>query len=62
MSKSNNNYISERQLEIVKRHALGETEKTIAISMGISVNTVKYHKKMLFNKLNVEPFRKQYPY
>jgi DNA-binding NarL/FixJ family response regulator len=28
-------FISERQFEIFKRHSLGETEKTIALKIGL---------------------------
>jgi len=46
-------HITKRQQEIVKRQATGETEQSVAIHMGISINTVRYHKKKLFKTLNV---------
>jgi len=46
-------HITKRQQEIVKRQSAGETERSVAINMGISINTVKYHKKKLFKTLNV---------
>lgn len=45
--------ISERQLEIIKMQALGETEKAVALNLNISVDTVKYHKRKLFKTLDV---------
>lgn len=47
-------YISERQIEIIKRHASGQTEKVIALDLGIGMSTVKYHKRTLFKSINVE--------
>ncbi len=41
---------SEKIVELASR---GKTEKEIAGILGISVNTVKYHKRMIFRQLNV---------
>jgi len=41
---------SKRILELVGR---GNTEQEIATILGVSVYTVKYHKKMIFKQLNV---------
>lgn len=46
--------ISKRKLEIAKRQAAGETEKAIAKELGISINTVRYHKKKLYRTLGVD--------
>lgn len=45
---------NEKQLEILKMLAMGMQDKTIALQKGISINTVKYHKKCIFKKLSVE--------
>jgi transcriptional regulator of acetoin/glycerol metabolism len=43
-----------RQLAILKLLSQGLTAEAIALETGISVNTVKYHKKMLFRKLDAQ--------
>ncbi len=46
--------LNERQLEILRFLAMGLPDKTIALKKGIALNTVKYHKKNIFKKLDVE--------
>jgi transcriptional regulator of acetoin/glycerol metabolism len=46
--------LNEKQLEILKFLAMGLPDKTIALKKGITLNTVKYHKKNIFKKLDVE--------
>ncbi len=43
---------SEKQLLVLKLLAKGMTEKAVAIDSGISINTVRYHKKIIFRKLD----------
>ncbi len=45
---------NERQLDILKLLAMGLPDKIIALEKGITLNTVKYHKKNIFKKLGVE--------
>jgi len=44
--------LSEREKEIVNLVALGQTENEISISLGISAQTVKSHKKNILTKTN----------
>lgn len=46
--------LNRKQLEILKLIAMGVPDKTIALEEGITINTVKYHKKSIFKKLEVE--------
>ncbi|EPR10303.1 LuxR C-terminal-related transcriptional regulator [Ruminiclostridium papyrosolvens] len=43
---------SDKQLMVLKLLAKGMTEKAVAIDSGISINTVRYHKKIIFRKLD----------
>lgn len=45
-------HITKRQQEIAIRQSAGETEQAVAMNMGISINTIRYHKKKLFKILN----------
>ena len=45
--------LTRRELEILSSLAAGRTNKEIAANAGVSVNTVKFHIKNLFEKLNV---------
>lgn len=45
--------LTRRELEILSSLAAGRTNKEIAEKAGVSVNTVKFHIKNLFEKLNV---------
>ena len=46
--------LNKKQLAILKLIAMGVPDKTIALEEGITINTVKYHKKSIFKKLEVE--------
>ena len=45
--------LSDRQLEILRGMALGETTKGIALALKISPKTVEYHRMLLMIKLNI---------
>ena len=45
--------LTRRELEILSSLAAGHTNKEIAAEKGVSTNTVKYHIKNLFEKLDV---------
>jgi len=47
------NKISNRQKVILRYMAQARTDTNIAIELGLSQNTIKYHKKELFKKLGV---------
>lgn len=50
LNKSNKfNNLTEKQLYLIKNMANGYTEKTIAKELHLSISTIKYHKKKLFN-------------
>ncbi len=49
-----NHNMTKKELEILKHMASGLPEKIIASKENISINTVKYHKKLIFKKLEVE--------
>lgn len=49
-----NHNMTKKELEILKHMASGLPEKIIASKLNISINTVKYHKKLIFRKLEVE--------
>jgi len=52
-NKDKINDLSYNQEYILKKLAKGYTERSLAKDMHLSKNTVKYHKKILFNKLDV---------
>jgi DNA-binding NarL/FixJ family response regulator len=45
--------LAARELEVLQHLVTGHRNRTIASSMGISENTVKFHVRNLFRKLNV---------
>ena len=45
--------LAARELEVLQHLAAGHRNRTIASAMGISDNTVKFHVRTLFRKLNV---------
>ncbi|WP_024834246.1 response regulator transcription factor [Ruminiclostridium josui] len=46
--------LTDSQIKILKILAHGCTDKCIAMELGISLGTVRYHKTNIFRKLNVE--------
>ncbi len=46
--------LNKKQLAILRLIAMGVPDKTIALEEGITINTVKYHKKSIYKKLGVE--------
>jgi NarL family two-component system response regulator YdfI len=49
-----NHDLSERELEVLQRVALGERSKEIAVRLGITERTVKAHLASIYNKLGVD--------
>lgn len=49
---TNRNELTERQLTILGLLAEGLKEGAVAEEIGLSVNTIKYHKKQIFEKLD----------
>lgn len=47
------NTLTDRQVTILELLAKGFKEEAIAVEIGLSINTIKYHKRQIFNKLNV---------
>ena len=45
--------LTERELQTVRLHAQGLTISQIADKMCIAIDTVKFHRRKLFDKLNV---------
>jgi len=45
--------LSKRELEVLSTLAAGRTNKEIARELGVSANTVKFHIRNLYQKLNV---------
>ena len=46
--------VTERELEVLQAVATGETNKGIALQLGISERTVKAHLTSIYNKLGVD--------
>lgn len=46
--------LTKRQLEILKTLARGYTDRSVAMELGISLGTVRYHKTNIFRKFNAE--------
>ncbi len=46
--------LGEKQLLILKMLSSGMTEKAIAIETGLNYETIKYHKRKIFDKLNAD--------
>lgn len=45
--------LTSRQISILEKFAQGYTEAEVAEQFGLSINTVKYHKKDMFKKLGI---------
>lgn len=48
------NDLSEREVEVLRRTALGENAKTIADTLGLSSKTVEAHRRNLMKKLGID--------
>ena len=48
------NKLSDKQFYILKKIANGLTEKALASDLNLSISTIKYHKKKLFNFFNAD--------
>lgn len=46
--------LTDKQVEILKLLSQGLTEEAVASELRLSVNTIKYHKKIIFDKLGVK--------
>lgn len=46
--------MNEKQLEVLKMSCKGYKEERIAKTLGVTLNTVKYHKKRIFKLLDVQ--------
>lgn len=44
--------LTDRQKDILRLMAKGLKNDAIAIDLGISINTIKYHKKVIFKQLS----------
>ncbi|MEZ4643648.1 MAG: response regulator transcription factor [Chloroflexota bacterium] len=53
-SPATNNPLTERELETLRAVAAGETNKGIAMQLGITERTVKAHLTSIYNKLGVD--------
>ncbi|ORA21363.1 response regulator transcription factor, partial [Mycobacterium aquaticum] len=45
--------LAPRELEVLQHLVAGQRNRTIALTLGISENTVKFHVRNLFRKLDV---------
>jgi DNA-binding CsgD family transcriptional regulator len=54
VSKSGVELLNERQKEILELLQLGKSNKEIGEALFISVNTVKYHLKIIYEVLNIK--------
>lgn len=55
LNQSINQYeLTGKQLAILELLAGGLKEEAVALEVGLSINTIKYHKKQIFDKLDVE--------
>ena len=52
-AKQDDQMLTTRELEILRRVAIGETNGQIALELNISVRTVEWHRGKLMNKLEV---------
>lgn len=46
--------LTRTQIDIIKKVSEGYTEKRIAYELHLSQDTIKYHKRRIYNKLNVQ--------
>ena len=48
------NILSKREVQVLKELAHGNSNKTIALSLGITINTVEKHLTLIYQKINVK--------
>ncbi|MBN8657384.1 MAG: helix-turn-helix transcriptional regulator [Anaerolineae bacterium] len=48
------NILSPREIQVLKELAHGNSNKTIALSLGITINTVEKHLTLIYQKINVK--------
>ncbi|GAB1470298.1 hypothetical protein MASR2M66_11750 [Chloroflexota bacterium] len=48
------NILSQREFQVLKELAHGNSNKTIALSLGITINTVEKHLTLIYQKINVK--------
>lgn len=53
MNKTNNIYLTSREIEVLRYMALGYKNHEIAKSMNFSIHTVKSHIENIYNKFGV---------
>ncbi|MCB0100571.1 MAG: response regulator transcription factor [Anaerolineales bacterium] len=46
--------LSQREIQVLKELANGNSNKTIALSLGITINTVEKHLTLIYQKINVK--------
>ncbi|MNG34752.1 putative transcriptional regulatory protein NarL [compost metagenome] len=46
--------LSGKELQVLELLADGQSNKAVAMALGVSENTVKFHLKQVFRKLSVE--------
>lgn len=51
--KSPDSVLTERETQVIEMLAKGSSYKSIALALDISVNTIKYHVKNIYDKLQV---------
>jgi len=53
MKQFNKSLFSRRQTEVLEKMAQGMTEYAISRELGVSLDTIRFHKKNIFKKLDV---------
>ena len=51
--KSPDSVLTERETQVIEMLAKGSSYKSIALKLDISINTIKYHVKNIYDKLQV---------
>lgn len=48
------NILSQREMQVLKELACGKSNKAIALSLGITINTVEKYLTLIYQKINVK--------
>ncbi len=48
------NTLSPREIQVLNELTQGKSNKTIALSLGITINTVEKHLTLIYQKINVK--------